>query len=555
MLQEIHTKLRSLSILLGAIILTVTMVSANDTIFIYHDDLSSQWENHSLLATVNFESPAPVHEGTHAISVTYNQGLAAFYLEATSSIDVEPYQGMRFWLHGGEHGGHQLNVTVVDAQNQPLRAPFAVTSQANTWVEVEIPFDRILATMISGIVWQDTSGQAQAPFFIDDIEFIASQTAPPPPDEPDLAFSESFDGEPDHPQAWNSTNWDITTHSRDHDTWLALESMQADHGANCEAPPSTHPISAYEDAVFQCKNHMMTALNAEGYGAIYLTPDHMVDFSEKEAVIRFDMSTARKSPRDWIDLWITPYDHHLQLPLDEWLPDLNGEPQESVHISMDFSSNSRFKAEVVRNFDAEVLPRTIEGWKGYEYLFDPSQKNRETFELRISDTHIKFGLPEHDFWWVDTDIASLGWQKAVVQFGHHSYNPAKGCDGCGPNTWHWDNINIEPALPFTMIAGERRYVDKDTDATVHFATPAPENAHLRFAGIGNNIEVSVDGGSTWQSAALQAQEKQADEKFRSYWMPIPAGTTDVRFRGEKWWGAGWHVRDISIWSPDVENTP
>jgi len=532
-------------------ILMITIVSANSALLIYDDDLSTQWEDRSLLTSVNFESTTPVHNGTNAIAATYHQGLAALYLHTDSPIDVEPYQGMRFWLHGGENGGHQLNVTVVDAQNQPLRAPVSVTSQANTWIEVEIPFDRILATMISGVVWQDTSGEAQSAFFIDDIEFMADETAPPPPEEPSFAFLESFDGDPDHPQAWNSANWDITVHSRDRDTWLALETMQADHGANCEPPPTTHPISAYEDAVFQCKNHMMTALNAEGYGVIYLTPDHMVDFSEEEAVIRFDLSTARKSPRDWIDLWITPYDHNLQLPLNEWLPDLNGEPQESVHIFLDFSNNSRFKADVVRNFNAEMLSRTPEGWQGYEYILDPSPKKRETFELRISDTHIKFGLPEYDFWWVDTDIASLGWQKGVVQFGHHSYNPTKGCDSCEPNTWHWDNINIEPALPFTIIGAERRYVDEDTDASVHFATPAPENAHLRFAGIGNNIEVSMDGGATWQLAALQAQEKQADEKFRSYWMPIPAGTTDIQIRGEKWWGAGWHVRDISIWSPDV----
>ncbi len=551
MLQKIYQKLRFLPVLFGIMILMITIVSANDSSSIYHDHLSSQWEERSLLTTVKFDSTTSVHNGTNAIAVTYHQGFAALYLHTDTPIDIQTHEGIRFWLHGGENGGHQLDITPVDAQNKPLRAPTSVTSQANTWVEIEIPFDRVLATTISGLVWQDTSGDAQSTFFIDDVELIADETAPPPPEEPSSGFLESFDGEPDHPTAWNSTNWDITVHSRDADTWLALETMQADHGANCEPPPTTHLISAYEDTVFQCKNHMMTALNAEGYGLIYLTPDHMVDFSEGEAVIRFDLSTARKSPRDWIDLWITPYDHNLQLPLDEWLPDLNGEPQESIHISMDFSTTSLFKAEVIRGFDAQVLPSTSEGWQGYESLFEPSPKERQTFELRISDTHIKFGLPEHDFWWVDTDIASLGWQKGVVQFGHHSYNPNKGCGDCSANTWHWDNIDINPATPFTMIGATRRYVDEDTDSQIQFAAPAPENAHLRFAGIGNNIEISVNGGATWQTATLQAQEKQADEKFRSYWVSIPAGTTDVHFRGKSWWGAGWHVRDISIWSPNV----
>ena len=363
-------------------------------------------------------------------------------------------------------------------------------------------------------------------------------------------FFETFDGDPQQPESWRSPNWDITVHSRERDTWFELEAMNAAHGANCEAPPKTHVITAYEDTVFQCRNHLMTAINAEEYAVIYLTPDHMVDFSQDEAVIRFDVSTARESVRDWIDLWITPYDDHLQLPLTDWLPDLNGEPRESVHIFMDFSSFMRFQGEIIHDFETKELPLTDKGWLGYETFLNPSPKKRETFELRISETHLKFGMPEYDFWWIDTDISELGWNKGVVQLGHHSYNPTK-CDGCGPNTWHWDNIIIEPAAPFTIIPGNRRYVDEDTDPDVSFDNPAPENAHLRFAGIGNYIEVSFDGGQTWEKAQLQKQEQYADELFRSYWTPIPAGTTDVQFRGDDWWGAGWHVRDVSIWAPSV----
>lgn len=136
-----------------------------------------------------------------------------------------------------------------------------------------------------------------------------------------------------------------------------------------------------------------------------------------------------------------------------------------------------------------------------------------------------------------------------MQFGHHSYSPEK-CDDCAANTWHWDNVSIEPATPFTILPADTRYVNEDTDAEVSFDEPAPENAHLRFAGIGNDLEVSLDGGDTWIEAQLQAQERYANELFRSYWTPIPAGTTDIQIRGDDWWGAGWHVRDISIWARD-----
>ncbi len=101
-----------------------------------------------------------------------------------------------------------------------------------------------------------------------------------------------------------------------------------------------------------------------------------------------------------------------------------------------------------------------------------------------------------------------------------------------------------------MISADTRYVDEDTDAEVNFDEPAPDNAHLRFAGIGNDLEISFDDGNTWVDAELQAQEKYASELFRSYWTPIPAGTTTIQIRGKGWWGGSWHVRDISIWSLD-----
>jgi hypothetical protein len=362
-------------------------------------------------------------------------------------------------------------------------------------------------------------------------------------------FLETFDGEPASPLAWNPDNWDVTIHSRDRETWAAPEPMHAGHGRHCEAPPASHELTGYEESVFICRNHLMTAINAAGYGVIYLTPNHLVDFSRGEAVVRFDVSTARFSPRDWIDLWITPYEDNLQLVLDSWLPDMNGEPRRSVHVMMDFSEISKFKGEVVRDFEVFPLPGTPQSWLGYESFLTPSASRRDTFELRLSNTHIKFGMPDYDFWWLDTPIEPLGWTQGVLQLGHHSYNPRKECPNCAPNTWHWDNVSIEPAVPFTLLRADRRYVDESTAATVNFAAPAPANAHLRFAGIGNNLEVTFDHGVTWQPAQMQSLRRAADEHFKSYWMPVPAGTTAVAFRGDPWWGAGWHVRDMSIWAP------
>lgn len=365
------------------------------------------------------------------------------------------------------------------------------------------------------------------------------------------SFLATFDGDPAQPTPWNPTNWDITVHSRDVDTWDAIETMQGAHGPNCEPPPAAHTVSAYEDTVFQCKNHMMTAINAGGYGLIYLTPNQMVDFADGEAVISFDVSTLRTSGRDWIDVWVTPFDDNLQLALQDYLPDLSGEPRNAIHIAMDFSS-SRFQGFLIRDFSLSSIPGTGDSWQGYESFLTPDARRRDTFELRISRNHIKFGMPAYNFWWIDTSITPLNWSQGVVQLGHHSYNPTKACTGCGPNTWHWDNVMIDPAVPFTMVRADRRVVSSATPAVVNFATAVPSGSYLRFTGIGTNLQVSFNNGVSWQAARVQpARNSPQEGTFKSYWMSAPAGTTSVRFKANDWWGGAWQVRDISIWSRTV----
>jgi hypothetical protein len=360
-----------------------------------------------------------------------------------------------------------------------------------------------------------------------------------------VAFVETFNGRPAAPEPWRPTNWDVTFHTRDRDTWLAPVPMLAHHGPDCSAAPNTHELREAERAVYLCNDHVMTAINGGSYGLIYLTPNHLVDFSGGEAVVRFDMSTFRSSPRDWVDVWISPYDDHLQLPAIEWLPDLGGEPRRAVSLHMDLS-HAYFRASVVDGFRSRELPQKSDA--RYEEWLIPSAVRRDTFELRISRTRIKFGMPQYDRWWIDAPMADLGWDRGVVQLGHHSYDPTKCDGGCGPNTWHWDNVQIEPAVPFTMIHADRSYVDRSTDPTVTFAQPAPADSYLRFAGIGNALHVSFDDGATWYVAQPRPQKRAKEEAFKSYWLPIPEGTRRVQFRGEGWFGGDWHVKALSIWS-------
>jgi hypothetical protein len=245
-------------------------------------------------------------------------------------------------------------------------------------------------------------------------------------------FIEQFTGAPSVPTPFSSPNWDIHGHDINPAHWNSLDPMTAEHGDDCAPPPATHALSGvYANAVFQCRDHIMTGINGQdgGYAALYLTPNQMVDFSGDEAVIRFDVSTLRRSDRDWIDLWITPFADNLMAPLEPWLPDLDGRPRRAIHTRMDMTNSYQtyFRTEVVcLTTGCSSGGLDASGAQGYESFLTPSATARETFELHISRTHFRVGMPAYNQWWTDTDMPDIGWSQGILQIGHHSYAPMKG---------------------------------------------------------------------------------------------------------------------------------
>lgn len=373
-------------------------------------------------------------------------------------------------------------------------------------------------------------------------------------------YLQTFDGMPAMPLPFRpASGFDVVVHVND-DTFVP---MSASHGLDCAGPPATHQTSNFDDSVFLCRDHVMTAIQA-GYGVIYLTPAAMVDFSGGEAVIQFDMSTFANNGRDWPDLWVTPYADVLSLPLDFALPDLSGEPRNALHIKF---LNRTPEGFVIHDYVTDPsIGRDSGDWKWWVPWSDfltPSPAIRTTFELRISRTHLKvsmLGLNLKDaanasqvtsFTWYDGPV-SLPWGQGIVQWGHHSYNPFKDCqpgDVCGPDTWHFDNFSIAPAVPFTIIESDRRLANAAA-TTLTFSAPSPAGAALRFSARGT-IQFSTDGGASWTIAALRrGAHPSGPETFVSYWTPIPSGVTTVMFRGID--GAcspcPWAVRDASFFS-------
>jgi hypothetical protein len=363
------------------------------------------------------------------------------------------------------------------------------------------------------------------------------------------AFSFNWTGTPSSPLSVVPNSWDVQVHKRAlGDT---MDPMLAQHGADCSAPPATHPISTLAAGVFICKDHLMTAIGDEGYGEIALTSDHMVDFSSGTAAIQISVSTLQLNPSDWIEVWVSPFAENIALPFLCCAPDLQGPPRHALRFSLNHSEIlGTYEGKVARydNFTETDLPQS--GSSRLASLLAPSAAVRTTYEIDISSGHVRFGLPSLNVWWTDTNVAPLSFSQGIVQLVHHSYNPNKHCPGCGVDTFHWSGFSISNAVPFTIINGNERSIHAGANV-VNFPAPAPANSFLRFSGIGpqrRTFSVSYDGGASWASPALQAQNGTIDEHFSTYWTPVPAGTRKVMFRGNDWWGGPWWARDPAIWS-------
>ncbi|MDZ7632619.1 MAG: hypothetical protein U5K74_15050 [Gemmatimonadaceae bacterium] len=338
-----------------------------------------------------------------------------------------------------------------------------------------------------------------------------------------------FTVDPSSPIPFDEAGWDVQVYSRDRHTWLNPEPMDAHHGMDCAGYPGQHRITRYDQMVFRCRNHIMTSIKAEGYGSVVLTPDRLLDMSGGEGVIRFDISTFRSSDRDWIDIWVSPYDVNLPVPAQSWAPGVNGPPRDGIFVEMTAEGNlcPRF----VRNFVVTELRCESRPLSDRIVV---SATRRNTVEIRLSANRVKVSMPNDGIVFADVALpASLPFSQGVVQFSHKSYNPTKCEFNCGgapraANTWHWDEIFIAPSVGFTIIRGDKRHLD-GAGGTVTFRSAAPANGKLRFSAIGMAPDVSFDGGRTWQQPVALPVGKTNDPDMQ-YFTPIPAGTVQVSFR-------------------------
>lgn len=368
------------------------------------------------------------------------------------------------------------------------------------------------------------------------------------------ASSGTFDGTPPaplpHTQSTFMAGWDRQIHERSMafsgtGTPLgdAIHPLNAQHGPDCAGPPATHNTgSSRGAAVFQCNNHVMTALNGDEYGVIYLMRDQMADFSAGPAVIEWEMSTEKLSVRDWPDITISPLMDAQALPLLSDLSngvDLQGPNRNSIVITTDNAEGSP-NLKVVRNGNVTAHGGSTPLNAGISGTVNQAA-TRQPMRITLSQTSVRFerlaSATAPAVVYFDTPIAALGWAQGVVQFGAHSYDPGK--DGAGvPGTWHWDSFSITPSVPF-YLDYRGGYLGSAGTVTTE---PAPANAYLRFAAV---CRVSVDGvfasKMVYSGNPLNAS---------SYLVPVAAGSTQhtIAFANDEWYetGFGCNAKDFSV---------
>jgi len=264
------------------------------------------------------------------------------------------------------------------------------------------------------------------------------------------------------------------------------------------------------------------------------------------------MSTERQSTRDWPDVWLTPWKDNLTLPYDGASAtdvDLQGVPRQGVHLAATGGKNA-WKVATISNYQETQLDTVW--WVDMDSGIAAGTNQaavRQTFKLTITPGRIRFErLPSATatgIVWVDANAPVQLASDYVVQFAHHSYNPAK--DGAGvPATWHWDEMKLNPAAQFGIIKTHTRALLQN--GSVVFNASAPANSWLRFSAIGS-VQYSLNGGTTYQTAPKQAFLGR-NGHASSYFVSIPAGTQTVQFRfsADGWYQGPFVAQDFAIWS-------
>jgi hypothetical protein len=332
--------------------------------------------------------------------------------------------------------------------------------------------------------------------------------------------------------------------------------MEAQHSSTCTPPtnPPTlagdHLITTWQETVFACAHHLMTALQDSGFGAVTMQPPVEADWTSGPVTITLNVSLFRTSSRDWFRIVLTPFAEQLQEPAFSFDVGGNGEPQSGLSIDMKGNApDVAFCSTIISNY------RESGGqcnWWVYEQPAAQVPGKPATLTITLSSTHLTVADPVTGVTFISENL-SLPFSRAAIQLVSYAYDQGKTCGSittltCAADTWHWHGISVSQADPITLLPA-REPMQDNTQNVMDFPQPAPAGSVLSFYAYGLNVATSLDGGLTWQLAPRQqAGNPRTDGSGSLYWAPVPAGTQRVLVRGSGWYGGAFFARDGTLLS-------
>lgn len=439
------------------------------------------------------------------------------------------------------------------------------------------------------------------------------------------SWTETFDGTPASPTHYypvtGNVPWDVVLKGYDpgENTLTVSGSVETrgsnigEHGTGCEAPTTgtsfnndnstTHLMTDQLDMMFQCNGHLMLSTGLSGYGAVYASPPASMDFSGGEALLTWDMSTKHTSSREWFSMVLSPFNQYEPLA---YISVIEHIPADNIHIEYgdgpasiqvhQYHSGDKYD---VAGDSSTTIDSILAG-----YGLSESSQRRDHWKVGLSSTHLRVCftpdavgatetcLYDHD---LPFSLASGTWSNnAVTQFTAEEYNAEKACIDtqspppsnpldsnnldhtaygdatCPPNTWHIDNVSINPAQTFTVILPTGTFpvsFSGNGPHTINFPQAAPSGSYFEATWYGYRncswctgvsaaqLRTSTDGGSTWSSWANVSylDNTAGDDLGNQILTSVPTGTNAIQFQGSSSWFSPSSLNFIALRSATFVN--
>jgi len=147
-------------------------------VYIYDDARVTGWGDWSYNdITVDYANTEPVHTGSNSIAITFHDSWCGLMIGYNpGSLDVNDYDTLRFWIHGGTAGGQAIALTVHLDDGDIAQA---ITPVANTWTQVDVSLLDYASRELVSLEWFNSTGTANPTFYIDDVVVVDTGAVPP----------------------------------------------------------------------------------------------------------------------------------------------------------------------------------------------------------------------------------------------------------------------------------------------------------------------------------------------------------------------------------------